>query len=184
MLRNEAIWLGREIGKISATKIGNVLDLGSGSLFFRKLRQPWINKCIFDPLEARGINVIHSDFELDVISAGFTKRAEKLGSFKSVFAFNLLEHVADYKKAAKNIISVIPRDGYLFVSCPKVFPYHPSPIDNGFRPTPIELANLFPKAKIIKKVVINQKIKMMFTRKGILFGKKYSASCLILKTTN
>jgi 2-polyprenyl-3-methyl-5-hydroxy-6-metoxy-1,4-benzoquinol methylase len=115
------------------------------------------------------------------VSGGFVNKVKKIGRIKTVFAFNLLEHVSNYNKAAKNISSVIPKGGYLFVSCPREFPYHPDPIDNGFRPTPAELAGLFPKMKIIKKSIIYQKTKVMVTRRGILLGKKYSASCLVIE---
>jgi hypothetical protein len=181
MLKYEAIWLGKRIHEISNAEIGQVLDLGSSSQFLRKIRQPYINKYIFSPLGGRGIDVIHTDIELDVTSGDFQKKVKKMSGFKTIFVFNLLEHVSDYKKAAKNISSIIPKGGYLFVSCPKNFPHHPDPIDNGFRPALDELANLFQDMKIVKKEVIDQKMKVMFTRKGILFGKKYSASCLVMK---
>jgi hypothetical protein len=181
MLKNEAIWLGKEIEKLPKSKIGTILDLGSSSLFFRSIRHPYINKYIFTPLIKRGIVVLHTDIELDVTDGSFTKRVNKMDKVNTVFAFNLLEHVTNYKKAAKNIASVVPKGGYLFVSSPKKFPYHPDPIDNGFRPTPTKIANLFPKTIIIKKAIINQKKIVMITRNGILLNQKYSASCLILK---
>jgi hypothetical protein len=34
---------------------------------------------------------------------------------------------------------------------------------------------------VIKKAVISQKSTFMITMRGVLVGKKYSASCLILK---
>lgn len=181
MLKNEALWIGEAVGKISKTQIGRVLDIGSGIRFFRNIRQPYINSCIFLPLKNRGIEVVHTDIELDVVGNDFSKKVKKMGAFKTVFAFNLLEHVVDFQKAARNIISIIPEGGHLFVSCPKDFPYHPDPIDNGFRPTQDELADLFSSMKIIKKATVSQKLNLMITRRGILVGKKYSASCLILE---
>lgn len=181
MLKNEALWIGEAIGKIPKSQIGRVLDIGSEVPFFRNIRQSYINRYIFIPLKNRGIDVVHTDIELNVVGGDFSKKVKKMGTFKTVFAFNLLEHVEDFQKAARNIVSVIPESGHLFVSCPKYFPYHPDPIDNGFRPTQDELADLFSSMKIIKKATVSQKLNLMITRRGILVGKRYSASCLILE---
>jgi SAM-dependent methyltransferase len=181
MLKNEAVWFGKAARKIPRDQINNVLDLGSSSSFFRNIRQPYINRFIFEPLSDRGINVQHTDIDLDVTDKNFAKKVGKLGTFNLIFACNLLEHVVNYKKAARQILSIMPEGGYLFVSCPVNFPYHPDPIDNMFRPTLSELAKLFSHAKVVKKAMVAQNFKVMFTKRQILFGKRYFESCLIIR---
>lgn len=181
MLKNEAIWFGNAIKNIPINKSTTILDLGSGGLILRFIRQPWINKYIFKQIKNRDGLIIHTDKSLDVCSKNFSKKNIKIGVFDVIFACNLLEHVKNYKKAANNIQKLISKGGYLCVSCPKEFPYHSDPIDNGLRPSLIELKKLFPKMKKIKQKLVIEKIKFMFTKRKIYLNQKYSASCLILK---
>jgi len=155
MLKKEAKWIGEMTQDL---KIKKVLDISGGDWFFRNIRQPFIEKYIFSNLK----NVVRTDINNDVCSKKFTK----IGKFDLVLANNILEHVADIKNASKNILSVVATGGYLCVSVPFRFPYHPDPIDNGFRPTPKELAKLFPKTKVIKKSIIIQEMKIMIMRRG------------------
>jgi hypothetical protein len=181
MLKNEAIWFGNAIKNIPIKKGTTILDLGSGGIILRNFRQPWINKYIFQQIKNRGGIIIHTNKLLDVCSKNFSKKITKMGVFDIIFATNLLEHVKNYKNAANNIRKIISIGGYLCVSCPREFPYHPDPIDNGLRPSLIELKNLFPKTKIINEGSVIEKTKIMFTKRRIFFNQKYSASCLILK---
>ena len=170
MLKNEAKWIGDVTKNL---KVDSVLDISGGDWFFRNIRQSFIEKYIFKNLK----NVRRTNIKDDVCS----KRFRKIGKFDLVFANNLLEHVKNIKNATKNISSAVNPGGYLCVSTPFDFPYHPDPIDNGFRPTPEELIKFFPGTKVIKKDIITQEIKIMFTKREIMFNKKYSASCLLLK---
>ena len=45
--------------------------------------------------------------------------------------------------AAQNLLELVPVGGHLIVTVPKVYGYHPDPIDNRYRPAPDELAGLF-----------------------------------------
>jgi SAM-dependent methyltransferase len=74
---------------------------------------------------------------------------------KSVSCFNLLEHVTDISETCRNIVSLIKPGGYIFVSCPYRYPYHPAPIDNGFRPDIEELSRCFPNTRVIYKEIIS-----------------------------
>lgn len=171
MLKNEAIWIGEVTKNL---KIKEILDISGGDWFFRNIRQSFIEKYIFSNFKNR--NIKRTGIRYDVCSNDF----RKIGKFDLVFANNLLEHVKNIKSATKNILSVVKPGGHLCISVPHMFPYHPDPIDNGFRPTPRELAKLFPGTKILKKSIVVQKMNVMFTKRGILFNKEYSASCLLL----
>lgn len=182
MLKKEAEWFGKKLKLIPDNQLGKVLDVGSGSLFFRVIRQYWIDKFIFTPLRKRGIEVIHSDIEIDVVSSNFVKKTKKLGNFKTVFACNLLEHISDYRKAARNLSSLMSGGGLLFVSCPRKFPYHPDPIDNMLRPGVDELSALFPKFEIVWKTIVKERHTLsMNSRAGIFLNQEFSSTCLILQ---
>jgi hypothetical protein len=75
--------------------------------------------------------------------------------FRSVFCSNLLEHVENREEIARALTLVVPAGGYLFVSCPYRYPYHPDPIDTLFRPTPHELAALFPRTRTVLAQVVD-----------------------------
>lgn len=182
MLKKEAEWFGKKLKLIPDSQLGKVLDVGSGSLFFRVIRQYWIDKSIFMPLRKRRVEVVHSDIEINVVSSGFVKKTKKLDNFKTVFACNLLEHVSDYRKAARNLSSLVPGGGLLFVSCPRKFPYHPDPIDNMFRPEIDELSSLFPKFKVVWKTIAKERYALSINRKaGVFFNQEFSSTCLILQ---
>jgi 2-polyprenyl-3-methyl-5-hydroxy-6-metoxy-1,4-benzoquinol methylase len=56
----------------------------------------------------------------------------------------VLEHVPDPGQVAAAIERVVAPGGYLLVTVPSRYPYHPGPIDTLFRPTVGELRLLFP----------------------------------------
>ena len=158
MLKEEVIWFKRELKKIPASKLSVTLNLGSGNKFLRSTKQPWIQKYLFTPLEQRKVKVVHldvcSDDVVDIVLDIEKERIAKISGLKSVFANNILEHVVSPKKVAKKIEDIVPTGGYIFVSVPYKYPYHPSPIDNMFRPDPSELASLFPGFKIVAQNIV------------------------------
>lgn len=175
MLKNEAIWIGKQTSNL---KVFSVLNIGEGSWFFRNIRQSYIQKYIFNNFERNSIKVTHTDFENDVCKKSF-RRLEK---FDLVMANNLLEHVGSIKKTVDNISSVIKTGGYLCISVPHKFPYHPCPIDNMFRPLPNELISLFPKFKVVKKKLVKDKMILGINRYNFFWiNKTFSVSCAILQ---
>src|SRR5204863_7553703 len=69
---------------------------------------------------------------------------------RSVFCSNLLEHVPNREEIGRAAVEAVEPGGYLFVSCPNVFPYHPDPIDTMSRPDVDELAALFPDTELVR----------------------------------
>lgn len=61
MLRTEARWLRRELARLSVEQLSPVLSIGSGDEAFRAETQPWIAEEVFDPLVARGVEVVHHE---------------------------------------------------------------------------------------------------------------------------
>jgi hypothetical protein len=115
-----------------------------------------VQRRLFDPLEDRGIDVLHTDLTSgagidlsgDLMDPLFVDRL-RAREPRSALVSNLLEHVRDPARVAGAIVDILPREAYLFVSGPRDFPYHPDPIDNGLRPSPQELASLFPGTRLV-----------------------------------
>ncbi len=150
MLSNEAEWLGREIYSRPTDDVFPLLNIGSCSADFRRRVQPHIWNYIEKPAVERGLPMIHVDLEsapgVDVVGDALDPAMQnRLRSipFRSILCSNLLEHVEDVQELASIITGILLPGGYAFISAPRLFPYHPHPIDNGFRPSADELAAVF-----------------------------------------
>jgi hypothetical protein len=161
MLREEAIWLGRQIHSHDPDAIFPQCDVGSSTGDMRDRDQPWIDQYVFKPARDNAKVVRFADLKPapgvdlvgDVTSQPFIERLRGMG-FRSIVCANVLEHVEDREKLANGLLAVLPKGGLLFVTCPYRFPIHPDPIDTGFRPTPDRLASLFSGTTVISKAVI------------------------------
>ncbi len=176
MLYEESRWIKKTLAKIELPAGSQAIDLGSASKKFRTEIQPYITKNVISPLVKRKILVTHADRShypgidliVDIEKPKLTKR------YDLVLCANMLEHVTSVTKVAKNIIRLVKPGGYLLVSVPNLYHYHPFPIDNGFRPTARELAALFPGQKIIKAETIKDR-----KRQSHVF--KYKVSLVLLQ---
>jgi SAM-dependent methyltransferase len=59
---------------------------------------------------------------------------------------NMLEHVVDIDAVCAALGQICPPNGLLFISVPNSYPFHPDPIDNGFRPSVDELTRILHEA--------------------------------------
>lgn len=151
MLKNEAIWLSTKINDLGRLETSPLLNIGSSTEKFRKKTQPWIDNYLFKPSREKEFKIIHTDLKKDegVDIAGdlcdpkFLKEIANL-NIKSVLCSNLLEHLENREQFCEAISSILPTGGYLFVTVPYQYPYHPDPIDTMFRPSIDELEKLFP----------------------------------------
>src|SRR6185437_2959646 len=64
-------------------------------------------------------------------------------------------HLAERAVICAKLETLIPVGGYLVLTVPNRFPYHPDPIDTMFRPDPEELKSLFPHCRLVKGAVID-----------------------------
>jgi hypothetical protein len=161
MLIEEAKWLARQIADLEPERVYPLLDVGSSTQRFRFIDQPWIDQEIFASARRAGHLVSHLDAKpaqgVDIVADlgdpgaidGLVRRG-----YRSVFCSNLLEHVTNREEIARALVGLVPPGGYLFVSCPYRYPYHPDPIDTMFRPTPQELAALFRGTRPHREAVI------------------------------
>jgi len=162
MLKQEAQWVGDAIRDLSFAQVSPLLNVGSGTAEFRQQLQPWIDQWIFAPLRQRSVEVCHLDLQhgegVDLsgdlndgeFSAGLSARG-----YQTVLCCNLLEHVRDPGAICAKLERILRQGGYIIVTVPYRFPYHPDPIDTMFRPTPNEVAQLFPHCQLISGTLID-----------------------------
>jgi len=156
MLIEEAMWFRKQLQAVDSTSLSPILNVGSSTEDYRNNFQPWVDKYVFFPLKDRDITVKHQDIKampgVDIIGdftdPQFVKKLSKQ-SFKSLICANLLEHVENPNQVANTLVEILPSGGYLYLSCPYKFPYHPDPEDYLFRPDVDQLASLFPMTKKI-----------------------------------
>jgi hypothetical protein len=148
MLIAEARWLGSVLTSLPEHAFP-LAHLGSQTGRFRAEQQPWIDELVFTPLRRMNRGVIHVDLQeapgVDLVVDVTTEQgiaALRALQPRTILCSNLLEHVVDAHALARRLATVCPPAGYLVITGPLAFPYHPDPIDNGFRPTWQELAQV------------------------------------------
>lgn len=130
----EAVLLASILDRLAPKSI---LDIGSSSRPDREIIQPHIGAAF------RGHNVIWTDLVASpgVLAADITDRSS-LGGLppcEMVTACSVLEHVSDIDNAIENLVWLTSK--WLLVAVPNSYPPHELPLDNGWRPTPDELAD-------------------------------------------
>ncbi|MFO1449151.1 MAG: hypothetical protein U1F61_13440 [Opitutaceae bacterium] len=161
MMIQEAQWFAEQLARLNPNVIFPMCNIGSSTGAFRKVEQPWIDGLIFAPLVQEGRIVRHLDIKqaegVDIVGdfedPVFLDRLRGM-EFKSVFCSNLLEHVTQRHEICRTMLSIVPSGGWLFLSVPCQYPYHPDPVDTGFRPTPQELAALFPGTNVVASDIV------------------------------
>jgi hypothetical protein len=116
--------------------------IGSGDTNFRQTIQPQIHKNIYEPFENDSTIKILSidikstdDTELhgDILNLG-VREAELIRNADIYLVSNLIEHVRDIRETFRIIAGLMGNQSVLICSGPVIYPYHPDPIDNMFRP--------------------------------------------------
>lgn len=161
MFREEAKWLANIIYSLNPNSVFPMLNIGSSNKKFREQEQPWIDELLFKPAKSKGYSVIHTDIKNDIgvdlvgdlCNVDFLKQLSEM-NIQSVICSNLLEHINNREEISKIISSIVPKNGYLFVTVPYKYPYHCDPIDTMFRPNIQELSSLFPDFKIVNGEIL------------------------------
>ena len=126
-----------------------LLSIGSGHAELTA-QQPWLG-ALYELLVQRGVRVLHHelrpgpgvDVAGDLTDARFLRELAEV-AVRSVMCCNVLEHVPNPAQVASTIERLVVPGGYVLVSVPRRYPYHPGPIDTLFRPSVDELRRLFP----------------------------------------
>jgi len=154
---DESLWIRRALEGASLRPGATVLDIGSSTLAFRTVAQPYVDRNVFAPLRERGVKVLHLDARpepgVDIV-ADVTRLEGVEGTFDVVLCTNLLEHVTDRAETLRNVKRVVGPSGLLLVTVPRRYPIHPDPIDTGFRPTAREVAELVGWSEVLAEEVL------------------------------
>jgi len=147
----EAIWLYEALKRYPPNELSPAINIGSSTKHFREYTKPHIAKYVTDPLTSRGIKLINFDLKegdgIDIVGDIYDKRVFcqlKKVRAKSLICSNILEHVRNRELFAKRCGSLLEAEGLIFITVPYSYPYHRDPIDTLYRPTPKEIASLFP----------------------------------------
>src|SRR5262249_51446008 len=62
VLRAEAAWLARELEQLAAADLSPLLSIGSGKSELTA-DQPWLYRTVYEPLEWRGVHIVHHELE-------------------------------------------------------------------------------------------------------------------------
>ncbi len=158
MMICDAHWLQKTLAKFEVEELSPLLNLGSSTLHFRTVEQPYVHDMVFAPLEQRGVNVIHTDLKtapgVDISADILDPRDHaklKAVSPKAVICTHMFEHVADRDLMAERIMELLPPGGLFFVTVPFSYHEHRDPIDTLYRPSPDELTQLFPGQVVLEK---------------------------------
>ena len=151
MRPSEAQWIADAVARLGTDACSPLLNVGSSTAEFRERRQPHIEQLVFGPLRRAAVRVLHSDIKDgvgvdvvgDLMDPSVQARIRAHGP-RTVLCSNLLEHVEDPHRFAAAITELVVGGAHIVVTVPHSYPFHADPIDTGFRPTPRELAGLFP----------------------------------------
>lgn len=150
-MRSEEAKLVGELILERRDEIGAVLEIGSSDQYHREVAQPHISQHIHHPLAAAGVRVVTTDIKtgngIDIAGDLFDPKVrEKLAAVKPdlVLCCNILEHVSDRQAFAAAVSALVAPGKRLLITVPRSYPYHLDPIDTMFRPTPEQIAALFP----------------------------------------
>jgi len=202
MFSEEAKWIEQALQMIIINDDKTAINFGSSTLYFREHIQPHIQNYIFGPLEKKGWNILHVDIKkgegidmvADLTDASFNTSFKVKAAL--VICTNMLEHVTDIKLAVNNLITACKQNGYMLITVPYKYKKHLDPIDNMFRPTPAEIADLFTHANVnvIDDGIITIEDKSYYRikksaipfwgyRERLLYylGKRHKVSAVLLK---
>jgi SAM-dependent methyltransferase len=137
------------------------LNIGSSTKHFREIEQPHIGAKLIRPLEDAGVRFVHCDLKDadgvdlvgNVLDAGFQQRMAE-NQADVLLCCNILEHLSDPQAFSDACAELVKPCGYMVVSVPLSYPYHPDPIDTMLRATPVELANFFSGWEIVRAEVV------------------------------
>jgi hypothetical protein len=162
MFEREVTWLTEAVEEFSGEQVFPMINLGSGDATYRQKTQPWIERDLFAPLQARGFSICHADVRdgdgID-LRANILEDAglEQLRAIRprGLFCCHLFEHVLERAEFARRCLEILEPGGVLFFTGPYSYPFHRDPIDTMWRPTPAEVAALFPAATLIRGEILD-----------------------------
>jgi len=152
MLLEESLWIKSHLEQIPLQPGQICVDVASSTLKFRTIDQPYIQQNVFEPLRQRGLTILHLDrkeeegvdLNLDINTTHFRNQFN-LAKPHLVICTSLLEHIQSVDLVLSHLNWVTQMNGFLLLSVPSLFGFHPDPIDTMYRPTPKKLIPLLEK---------------------------------------
>ena len=175
MFVEEAIWIARRIATI-LHKVNTVLDVGSSTYIYRTVDQPHVG-ALFRLLKSLGKRVYYMDIKdgegVDIVCDVTDRQCienilRDYGSFDLVIAANLLEHVKDIKATIENLSKLTSK--FLIITVPRIYFYHPDPIDNLFRPKCEKLKEVLMKYGFAPVCCEEIRIRYPYLRKRLIYA--------------
>lgn len=161
MLEQEASWIGEQLSALPTSALSPCINLGSSDRRFREIRQPYIDRQVFAPLRARGVEVVHCDRKdadgVDYVGDVFVDPdLARLAALRPqlVICSNVHEHVVDPADLSRRCLAVLPVGGHLLVTVPHSYPFHSDPIDTMFRPDLDQLCALHPGTAVVERSLV------------------------------
>ncbi len=157
----EADWLRERFLALGPDAASPIANIGSSTALFRESIKPHIEERLFAPLRAAGFSVVHVDMKAaagvdmvgDLSDPAFRASIAERGC-KSVICSNLLEHLSDPVAVTHSCEDLVGEGGLLAVTVPYSYPWHGDPIDTLYRPTPEEMATLFPRSALVEGAIL------------------------------
>jgi SAM-dependent methyltransferase len=145
-----AAWLRDTIAGLDLGERPRVLDIGSSTQHYRTVDQPHVEREVMAPLRERGAEITHVDAKdaegVDValdLDLATPEELGALGQAPLVLVIGLIGYVREPEKLARTTSRFVAPGGWLITSTPESYRRTLDPRDNGWRPTPDELASTF-----------------------------------------
>jgi hypothetical protein len=159
MLKEEAEWFATRLFAADPDRCFPLLNMGSSDADLLRRTQPWVEDLIFARARAQGRAILNVDLKAapgvdlvgDITDKAFQAALRK-GGCRSVMCTNVLEHIPEDRRPAliSALGDLVAPGAFLFLSVPKDYPLHYDPIDTLYRPSPQELAALFPAFRVVQ----------------------------------
>lgn len=173
MMLNESLWVKNMILGLNFAEGIHVLNFGCQDKMYLKTR-PQIEENIIKPTLENNYRLFNFDllpkegvdFYGDILEDDIFKELKRY-SFSVIYCFNVLEHVEKIEAVCERLESVVRSKGYILVTVPYCYPLHDDPIDNGFRPSPQELALLFGRCKMVQQAIVDEQNYFYYLKKNL-----------------
>lgn len=152
----------RDFNQLDMTSC-RILNIGSSTKEFREIHQPHIQSMLIEPCEEVGFSFFHHDIKEgngihvhgDLLDASVLKKLIEVNA-DIVMACNILEHIPQdrFDDFVSALDQIVRPGACLAISVPHSYPLHLDPIDSYFRPSPDELALMFPSYETLVSEVI------------------------------
>ncbi|MDH3456772.1 MAG: hypothetical protein OER90_08010 [Gemmatimonadota bacterium] len=159
MSPEEADWFARALAQFGQRDLAPLINIGSSTAKYRTTST--VAERLFEPLARRGVKVLHLDQKGDpgvdivgdILDPAVFETARQARP-QSILCNNVLEHVADRDAFIRQCLNLLPPAGLLFLSVPRHYPYHPDPIDTGYRPDLPQLQEAVQPCELVRGEIV------------------------------